>query len=93
MEWVVSLYCYGGDGAFYALELSPLVIEVLRVFDLFGYGVWHVWESVNLFEDFWVYGLAEIINCGFHIKSTFCYSDLEVCHEIICHSFSHPYCE
>ena len=93
MEWVVSLCHYSEDRAFYALELPPLVIEALDVFDLFGYGIWHIWESVNLFEDFQVYGLAEIVNCGFHVKSAFCYGDLEVCHKVVHCSFSHPYCE
>ena len=75
MKGIVSLGCDSRDGAFYALELPPLVIKMLGVFDPIIHLCQQVRKSVDLFEDFRVYGSAEIVNCGLHIKSAFCCSD------------------
>ena len=40
-----------------------------------------------------MYCSAEIVNCGFHIKSAFYHSKLKVYNKVVCGSFSHPYDE
>ena len=65
MEGVVPLGGCSGDRAFYALELSPLIVKVLGVLDPIVHIHWHVREPIDLFEDFQVYSSLEVVDCGF----------------------------
>ena len=71
----VPLGGHGGDRVSYTLEFPPLVVETLGVFNPIVHACWEVWEPIDLFEDFRVYGSAEIVDCGFHVKFTFCCGD------------------